>query len=338
MPKTGYTGTVTINYTGYNTDGDSFTGTVMITVGRDSTADDIIYETAQDTKITFSEIDFKNICDDATGEDLSYVKFTLPLSSTGKLYYNYTSASNYGSAVSASTKYYLDSEAYLSEVSFVPKTDYTGIVTINYTGYNTDGESYTGKINITVNESSVRSQYFTDVDENFSWATEAIDYLYQSNIVTGTGSGQYNPAGRMSRGDFMLMLYRALKLESSSAAENFSDVAKDSYYYEAIAVAKALGIAQGGGGKFSPKSTLTRQDAMVLVARALEVSGITVAAGSSSDLAGFNDKDVISDYAIDAVRSLVKAKIITGSGLYINPREAITRAEMAVILDRVLKL
>ncbi len=132
------------------------------------------------------------------------------------------------------------------------------------------------------------------------------------------------------------MLYRALDLTATTSG-NFSDVAKGTYYYDAIAVAKALGIAQGSGGYFYPTTPLTRQDAMALVYRAMQVKKISITAGTSSDLSAFTDKGNVSSYAATAVATLVKAKVVVGSGGNINPSGNLTRAEMAVILYRVLK-
>ena len=116
-------------------------------------ADRITYETDEDTAVTFDEDDFNEVCEDATDETLSYVKFTLPSSSYGKLYYDYASSSDYDSKVASTERYYYDAdsdELSISDVTFVPKSNYTGTVKINYTGYNTDGDSFTGTIRITV--------------------------------------------------------------------------------------------------------------------------------------------------------------------------------------------
>ncbi len=337
VPKSSYTGTVSISYTGYDTDGESYSGKLKITVTAGSSSSTITYSTNNDTPVKLVASDFNTACNNETGENLSYVKFTLPSSSYGKLYYNYTSSSKYDSTVSASTKYYRSKTPYISYISFVPQSSYTGTVSISYTGYDTEGESYTGKLKITVNDTGSSSKYFKDVDSNLSWAVEAIDYLYEEGVVTGIGSSRYLPNSSVTRGDFMLMLYRALDLKAT-AKGNFSDVPKGSYYYDAIAAAKALGIAQGDGAKFRPNASISRQDAMVLVARSLEVARITIPSGSSSDLKSFSDRGLISNYASEAVASLVKAKIIQGDGSRINPKSNITRAEMAVILQRVLKL
>ncbi len=334
-------GTVSYIVTAYAS-GDSSTsiGSVVLSITVDIDDDDdfiVTYSTDSDTPLTFDASDFNTEFDDATDETLYYVKFTLPSSSYGVLYYNYTSSSSYGSKVSASTKYYRSASPYLSYVTFVPDDDYSGTVKIAVTGYDSDGESYSGYVKITVDEADSLSQYFTDINSNYSWASDSIDYLYEQGIIYGTSSVSYSPNANITRGDFMLMLYRALNFKATTNG-NFSDVSSSSYYYDAIAIAKALGIAQGDGTKFNPSSPITRQDVMVIVARALKVSGITVTSGSTSDLSSYTDKSSISTYATDAVSSLIKAKIIQGSNNKINPKNYITRAEMAVILNRIKKL
>ncbi|HWP80162.1 MAG TPA: S-layer homology domain-containing protein [Candidatus Acidoferrum sp.] len=332
VPTSGYSGTVTINYTGYDEDGESFTGVIKIVYGA---ASDITYSTSNNLRATFSDADFNTVCKAETGDNLSYVKFSLPSSSSGALYYNYTAQGSYTSTVVANTAYYRSSSPYLSSVSFVPVYGYTGTVSIAYTGYSTDGDSFSGTVKVTVTGPK-NSSYFTDVNTTYYWAVEAVDYLYGLGVVKGTGSSSYGPGSHITRGDFVLMLYRALGL-SATTSGNFKDVAKGSYYYDAVAVAKALGIAQGSGDYFYPTNSLTRQDAMVFVYRALQAKKISITEGTSSDLSVFTDRSGISSYATISVATLVKANVIVGSGNKINPVGNLTRAEMAVILHRVLK-
>ncbi len=340
VPKSSYVGNVFINYTGYNEDGESFTGVVKIIVEKENPVADVInITTKEDNPLSLDDEDFNRACEDTTGEELDYVKFTLPSSSYGKLYYNYTSANNYGSLVSSSTKYYYDDTPSLSKVDFVPYKDYYGDVTIKYTGYNVDGDAFNGTIEIEVvsmpeTEGSV---YFKDVTKDYSWAASQIDSLYEKKVVSGIGNGNYGPSQNMSRGDFMLMIYRALDLTANTSG-NFSDVPKDSYYYKAIATAKALGIAKGSNNMFMPTSSITREDAFVLVDRALRTEGTRLSVGDYDDLSQFKDRKTVSDYAVTSVATLVKAGIIKGTNSNINPKAFISRAEMAIILYRVLEL
>ena len=155
VPYTNYYGTFTIPYTGYSTSGESYTGTVSVVVAdvaEPTTA--ITYTTDEDEAVTFTKASFGTACTNAAGGTLSYVKFTLPSSTYGKLYYGYTSSSNYDDKVAALDKYYYSASPYIAKVTFVPTSGYTGTCTISYTGYNTAGTSYSGTVKITVGSGS----------------------------------------------------------------------------------------------------------------------------------------------------------------------------------------
>lgn len=346
VPASKFSGVCTINFKGYDTDGASFIGTVEITVNGDLlTANSITYSTNPGSPVYFKEDDFNNVCKKLKDNNLSYVKFKLPSASSGKLYYGYTSATKYISEVSATTKYYYGSTPFLLNVVYVPATSATGTATIDYTGYDTAGFAFSGKVQITtsgtaVNPTLKKSQYYGDVDEAYSWAVDYIDTLSQNGIITGStgldGKKYFYPAAKIKRGEFMLLLYKALNLPASTGTGNFSDVAKGEYYYDAIAAAKALGIAQGSDNKFYPNSSITREDTMVLALRAMNKSGSGVAAADINTLSVYSDKSIISDYAKDSLAALIKAGIITGSDdNKIHPMESITRAEAAAIIYRI---
>ena len=332
VPDSDYTGTLTIAYTAYDGDAGSYESALIIAV-TDSDGGCVDYKTDINTPVSMDADDFKSAFEDETGSALYCVKFSLPSASCGQLYYGYTSSSKYTSKVSESAKYYGSSSPQLSKVTFVPNTDYVGAVTMRYTCYTSGGTAYTGELSITVIDPD--ADPFTDVSTSYNWAETAVKYLYDKGIVTGTGSGKFNPGNQVSRGDFMLMLFRAFDL-SVSSPDNFTDVSPGTYYYDAIAAAKALGIAEGSSGMFYPASGISRQDAMVLIVRTLEAVGEPLPGGSVSDLAEYSDVDSISDYAVEPVAALVKAGFIVGSGGSLNPKNTISRAEMAVILYRVL--
>lgn len=180
-----------------------------------------------------------------------------------------------------------------------------------------------------------QSNYFSDVGDEYSWALKAIDGLYEKGVVKGDGQGRFNPGYNTKRGDFILMVVRALNLKAEFA-DNFTDVAKGAYYYDEIGIAKAFGIAKGSGVSFNPNGNITREDMMVIVVRAIEASGVKLEKAGEEYLAGYNDAKLISDYAREAAASLTKAGLIQGSGGGISPKSRATRAEIVVILHRVL--
>ena len=330
VPAANYNGTLSIPYTGVALNNVAYTGYVMITVGGSGV---ISYTTNENKAIGFAAADFNAACLNLTGSKLHFVRFMLPSAADGKLYYGYSSISSHGSAVSADTAFYMEAAPYIGYVACVPAADFSGTLTVSYFGYSINGTLFTGNITIKVSRQT-GSANFADVGPSYEWAAGAIDYMFDAGIVNGTGGNRYSPGANMTRGDFLLMLYRAMGYKGSTKS-NFSDVPKGSYYYDAIAVAKALGIAKGSNNKIGPTTPLTRQDAMVYIHRALLVTGVTPIPGTSADIAPYTDKATVSKYALEAVETLVKAGMIKGTYDKLNPTAVLSRAEMAVVLYRV---
>lgn len=176
------------------------------------------------------------------------------------------------------------------------------------------------------------SKYFTDVDTtNYSWLVAAVDYLYEKEIITGTATGKFEPGKYITRGDFMVILSRAFSL-SSSETTNFSDVSANSYYYNAIGIAKALGIATGAtSSEFKPEADLIKQDAVVFINRALAVNNAALK-GSVTALNVYSDSASIADYAKDAMAAFTENGIIAPSADNALPAYALTRGEAALML------
>lgn len=61
----------------------------------------------------------------------------------------------HGHGVGGTEKYYYQagtSQMSLSEVSFVPRTDFSGTAVVSYTGYATNGKSFNGTIRVDVED------------------------------------------------------------------------------------------------------------------------------------------------------------------------------------------
>ena len=330
-------GSVELSFTGRSDDGESFSGAVVIRYAAPKEASVIRYATTS-APVSFRSSDFVSACAARGAGSLVSVKFELPSTAAGKLYYGYTGPNDYGGLVSPSISFPASTgSGSVSAVTFVPKAGFNGTVTITYTGTDSKNNSFTGKVELTVTPST-QSRRFTDMGGH-GWAAPSVDFLYESGVTTGTSAATYGPAANITRGDFILMLYRAFDL-NASASGGFPDVPGNSYYAQAIAVAKALGIAQGGDdGRFRPADPLTREDAMVFLYRTLSRTGRTLAEAPASYLNRFSDGGSTSSYAQGSVAALVQAGVIQGDNNgRLNPKGSLTRAEMAVILHRVLTL
>ena len=330
-PSKNITGDIRIPFTGESVRGDVFSGTVVISY---TAAPGVIKYSSSGGAVTFKAKDFSDACAIRGGKAaLSSVRFDSATTTNGKLYASY--ANGTGSTVNTSTSYKVSGSPSLGNVTFVPKSGYSGKVNLTYTGTDANGGTYRGTVEITVTP-AVANTNFTDMG-NHSWAASSVDFLSKSGVVTGVDNKHFGPEKPITRGDFVLMLYRAFNMKSSGKV-SFSDVPQNSYYAEAVAAAKALGIATGSNGKFNPGAPLTRQDAMVLIQRTMSATGRPLVAGDTSTLNSFTDRNRVSEYAANAVAALVRSGLIKGDDGKLNPNASISRAEMAVLLHRVLTM
>lgn len=339
VSNSNFAGTVEISYTGYSSGSGQFSGSVLITVAAPRA--ETIYLTAGSAPIQLSSAAFRQACGTVLTQGLSYVRFTsLPDTRAGRLYENYVDAAS-GYQASTGSPYYLTGSPGIDQLTFVPQSGYQGTATINYTGYGAGGDQVSGTVEIAVsnggsggiNIPAVSS--FSDM-ANYSWATTAVEYLSQTGVVNGIGNGRFGPEQTIQRCDFTLMLCRAFRFDMIGG-NSFPDIPAGSYYGSAVTTAKSLGIVTGSNGLFMPTSALSRQDAMLMLKRAMVAAGWSVPSGAEGSLSRFSDGAQVSGYARDAVASMVQMGVVTGDGANrLKPWEPISRAEMAVILYRVL--
>ena len=289
--------------------------------------------------VALRSVDFQSACQSAVGGTLSHIRFTsLPNASAGRLYMNYASPSRPGAPATTTANYTAGGGLFIGQLSFVPKAGYQGQVNIPYTGYNTQGGSFSGNVTIDLYTSYCATPFY-DVDSGWDWAKPSVEFLRYAGISNGYSDNSFRPSRSISRGEFTLMVCRAFGFDTSAKVSSFPDVPASSPYAGAVAVAKSKGIVEGSGGRFNPNSPITRQSAMTMICRAMRAAGERVPATTASALNAYADQAQVSSYARESVAALIQLGVVQGSSdLRINPRRSISRAEMAVILHRVLTL
>lgn len=162
------------------------------------------------------------------------------------------------------------------------------------------------------------------------WAQAAILRWSDYGVLQGS-EGKFSPDGTLTRGQMAVILSRLLNLPAAPSA-GFTDVAPDAWYADGINRCAAAGILQGSEGKAMPEDPITREQAMVMLCRALGIAAEDVGV-----LAAFSDVSLASDYARPYVAALVKAGVVKGdaNGL-LNPLSKITRAEIVTMIDRLV--
>lgn len=175
---------------------------------------------------------------------------------------------------------------------------------------------------------------FADLSEA-EWARTAVEVLAAKGIIDGTAPGAYSPSAAIARADFTALLVKTLGL-AGSAESSFADISREHRHYRELAVAEKLGIVQGSGGnRFEPSAKITRQDMMVLTARALKIANALDRGGTAAGLASFTDAGQMAEYAQESAAALVSAGLIQGNEGRLQPLDSLTRAEAAVLLYRV---
>ncbi len=115
-------------------------------------------------------------------------------------------------------------------------------------------------------------QDFSDVPTNF-WGFKWIEEAYKRNIIKGTGNEKFSPNAEMIRGEFVVMLMRALKIPFVNKKNPFADLKSSYFGYKEIITAYYYGVAFGiqSSGKiyFKPFNVLTRGEAANFMARAV---------------------------------------------------------------------
>ena len=182
----------------------------------------------------------------------------------------------------------------------------------------------------TVRMDTCLAEQFKDVDTT-AWYHEALDFVLEYGYMNGVGEFKFEPNGLLTRAMMVTILYR-LDGEGEYAAHPFTDVAKDTWYDEAVAWGYATGVVKGTSATtFSPDDYVTREQAATLLYRYAEYCGEDVSAMGS--LMGFEDAKQISSFARDAMRWAVGEGIVNGrSETVLEPLGTATRAEIAKIL------
>jgi len=178
---------------------------------------------------------------------------------------------------------------------------------------------------------------FDDVVET-DWYHNDVQDIFNYGITQGTTSTTYSPLANITRAQFATMIARALELTNIDIDGQYtlSDLTGKWYANEVQALVD-LGIITGyKDGTFGGENKLTRQQSAAMIARMLEHMGVDTA---SKGNVAFADMDRISDYAKEAVQFLAANDVlISGKGTKFNPYNNLTRAQMAKVVMRSLRL
>ncbi len=176
---------------------------------------------------------------------------------------------------------------------------------------------------------------FSDIDEN-GWYYDAVKYVYERGIMTGTTETEFSPGGILSRAQFATIIYR---MEGEPEAEYdgtaFPDVADGAFYTSPAMWAKRSGVIGGYQDvRFGPADDITREQMAVMMYRYAEMLGLDTSA--RGNMGEFPDAGQVSPFAAEAMKWAVGTGLIRGDQGMIHPQGGAQRDQCATIVMRFM--
>ena len=174
---------------------------------------------------------------------------------------------------------------------------------------------------------------FKDYDAK-AWYAEAVSSAVDNGLLYGKSSTIIDPNGDMTRAEMAAIINRSFGCYKAADISQYKDVAKSKWYYKDVALAVQMGTYNGrSSSSMAPDAPITREEAMTVVARALELDYDSY---SKTDLSKFSDRNKISNWALPYVRAMIGADYIHGRTKGLEPLDNITRAEFAQIFANII--
>ena len=174
---------------------------------------------------------------------------------------------------------------------------------------------------------------FRDFDKS-AWYAEAVSAAVDNGLLYGKSATVIDPNGDMTRAEMATIINRSFGCYKAADISQYKDVSKSKWYYKDVALAVQMGTYNGrSASSMAPDAPISRQEAMTVVARALELDYDSY---SKTDLSVFSDRSEISNWALPYVRAMIGADYIHGRTKGLEPLDNITRAEFAQIFHNII--
>ncbi len=170
---------------------------------------------------------------------------------------------------------------------------------------------------------------FPDMPDD--WSTEALTAAVDNGLITGS-DGYILPDDYLTRAEMAAVMVRAFGATEKADISAFTDVDKNQWYYDTMAIAVKMGLFNGDKNLLTPDDHILREEAFAVIFRALSLSD-----GDEAVLEAFGDKALVSDWAKGAVSALVANGYVKGADGNIEPLNKITRAEFAQLMHNIFK-
>ena len=189
-------------------------------------------------------------------------------------------------------------------------------------------------LSLAVSASAASISDFKDVDTK-AWYAEAVSAAVDNGLLYGKSSSIIDPNGDMTRAEMAAIINRSFGCYKTADISQYKDVSKSKWYYKDVALAVQMGTYNGvSASSMQPDRAITRQEAIAVVARALQLNLDNY---SKTDLSKFADAKDISTWALPYMKAMVAAGYVHGRTQGLVPQANITRAEFAQLYFNIIQ-
>ncbi len=166
-----------------------------------------------------------------------------------------------------------------------------------------------------------------------SWAKNEIEFVLSNKVMELAGENDFAGESKINRGEFMMSMLKAAGIEPTDYRGSFADVTSLDKFSGYLQSAFDNGIISPADN-FYPARELTRDEMCKIIVTSIEV--MTKKQISKTDITYFTDYSNIQEWAIDFISQAVATGIIKGNADgSVNPKGNVTRAEAAVVANRI---
>lgn len=183
---------------------------------------------------------------------------------------------------------------------------------------------------------------FTD-QNNANYEFHVMNNLAKLGVIMGNEKGEAKPFDNVTRAEATAMIMRMIGLDGQLNYElKFEDVGKDEWYYTTIAAANKYGLVLGDSeNAFAPNRNVTREEIVVMLARAMELADIP---GAKTGIYVANDINLISDWAVGAYEKIGGYVISDydntdpeNPARVLTPQKYASRYDIAYMTDNIIR-
>lgn len=169
---------------------------------------------------------------------------------------------------------------------------------------------------------------FTDMPEGEAGAV--IERAVANGLLTGFEDSTFRPNDPITRAQIATIISRVFNPKYTADISSYTDVAPTDWHYDAMSRGVAMGAFQGSYNLLNPNQNITRQEAVIVLARIFDLPEASLSA-----LASLTDSTTIATWAKLDVARVVAGGYIETTGRF-RPTEPMTRLEFATVMDKLV--